>query len=458
MTSTHITPASQLLPSAVTSKPAPSSTTPSAAPTPASQITVQPMKQLAKNQNPLTGEQKKLLTKERQRKQAEIDDDVDALFDQIEQRTKELGEKYGRKQRYFLDRIFNGGVKAVNGSKTSAFNAWAHFKCEQVNEDLPPHQAVPLLEVQERYINEYHQLTGEDKERLVHDFELIKETRKRGPRVTARGKIQDIVHTTKQMEELLSGLDSRVGIQALFCVVRSSSNFAMKPRWYFTSPDLERYLEIAVRKKFEAKQVGALMEAYAVAGGSVASVLRTSKMKADWFKALIRDKVTELLVEISGNEHANMQYLNYERDIVQKYHIKMVGWTHEKFVNVSELGNSLEPLEKLWNALKNGTCKFVKISSTEVATRQERTRQAVVAGEVAAPKQRKIRKDKGIAKGRRKRGNTKDGDNDKSSGGDSSSGSEGEGEEGRDGESSRKRAKRGARSHGVGRPRCFSAF
>ncbi len=138
-----------------------------------------------------------------------------------------------------------------------------------------------------------------------------------------------------------------------------------------------------------------------------------------------------------------MQYLNYERDIVQKYHIKMVGWTHEKFVNVSELGNSLEPLEKLWNALKNGTCKFVKISSTEVATRQERTRQAVVAGEVAAPKQRKIRKDKGIAKGRRKRGNTKDGDNDKSSGGDSSSGSEGEGEEGRDGESSRKRAKRG---------------
>lgn len=88
----------------------------------------------------------------------------------------------------------------------------------------------------------------------------------------------------------------------------------MKPRWYFTSPDLERYLEIAVRKKFEAKQVGALMEAYAVAGGSVAckpvtpqcctrmytyglkpAVLRTSKMKADWFKALIRDKVTELL-------------------------------------------------------------------------------------------------------------------------------------------------------------------
>ncbi len=97
------------------------------------------MKQLAKNQNPLTGEQKKLLTKERQRKQAEIDDDVDALFDQIEQRTKELGEKYGRKQRYFLDRIFNGGVKAVNGSKTSAFNAWAHFKCEQVNEGRHAH-------------------------------------------------------------------------------------------------------------------------------------------------------------------------------------------------------------------------------------------------------------------------------------------------------------------------------
>ncbi len=74
---------------------------------------------------------------------------------------------------------------------------------------------MPLLEVQERYINEYHQLTGEDKERLVHDFELIKETRKRGPRVTARGKIQDIVHTTKQMEELVSFANHSVALVAM---------------------------------------------------------------------------------------------------------------------------------------------------------------------------------------------------------------------------------------------------
>ncbi|THG93050.1 hypothetical protein EW026_g8073 [Hermanssonia centrifuga] len=367
------------------------------------EITIQPAKTSASQpRNALSAEQKKLLRQERQHKQATIDEDLDSLFELIDQRAAALSEKHSRKPRYFLDRIFNGGVKAITGMKTNSFNAWAHFKCEEVN-NREPDRSVSLLDVQDKYADEYHQLSQEDKHRLVLDFELVKEVKKKGPRTTARGKIQDIVNTTKQMEDLITGLDTRVGVQAMFCVVRSSSDFAMKPRWYFSSSDLEKYLEIAVRKRFEAKQVGALMEVYAVAGGSVSSVLRTSKMKADWFRLLIRDKVTELLVEITGNPSAQMQYVNYERDIVQRYHVKMVGWTHEKFVNVSDLGNSLELLETLWSALRNGKCKFIKISAAEATAMKDRTREAIEAGDAPPPKQRKPRKDKGIEKGPRRK-------------------------------------------------------
>ncbi len=102
--------------------------------TPAPQITIQPVKLSAKVRNALTAEQKKLAVKERQGKKAAIEEDVNDLFLYIQQRCNELGDKHNRKARFFLDRIFNGGVKSVTGSKTSSFNAWAHFKCEQINE------------------------------------------------------------------------------------------------------------------------------------------------------------------------------------------------------------------------------------------------------------------------------------------------------------------------------------
>ncbi len=101
---------------------------------PMAEITVHSVKPSAKLRNAMTTEQKKLAVKERQNKKVTIEDDINELFVSIDQRCKELGEKHNRKARFFLDRIFNGGVKAVIGSKTSSFNAWAHFKCEQVNE------------------------------------------------------------------------------------------------------------------------------------------------------------------------------------------------------------------------------------------------------------------------------------------------------------------------------------
>ncbi len=115
-------------------------------------------------------------------------------------------------------------------------------------------------------------------------------------------------------------------------------------------------------------------------------------------------------VNITGNKNIVMQYLNYKRDIVQKYHVKMIGWTHEKWANVSELGNSLEPLETLWNALQEGKCKFVQILATEANARAASVWNAIATGQAAPPTKRKARKDKGVAKGPRKRSGKKSAD------------------------------------------------
>lgn len=236
------------------------------------------------------------------------------------------------------------------------------------------------------------------------------------------------------------GLDSRVGIQAFFCITRKASDFAIQPRWFFTSADLEKYLEIAVRKGWDSTKIGSLIEAFAVAGGTVtcqlfhytagftylpavfpctAAVLRTSKQKALWAKIQIRDKLNAKLgtylmrpvvfpgancgiaVLITGHAKAKMAYKNFEQDIVQRYSINLLGWPAGlKFTNPSDLSDSLPPLQALVDALNDDSCKFVQLSATELKARRERTAADIQAG-TAIAHARKQRRDAGIPRGPR---------------------------------------------------------
>lgn len=108
------------------------------------------------------------------------------------------------------------------------------------------------------------------------------------------------------------------------------------------------------------------------------------------------------LVDITGNPKAVMQYTRYEEDIVLRYGVELVGWTYENFVNPSELSTSLGPLTTLFNALKSGECKFIKLSLTELREREAKHRAKETSGEVVL--KRKRRADAGKPRKKAKKG------------------------------------------------------
>jgi hypothetical protein len=79
-----------------------------------------------------------------------------------------------------------------------------------------------------------------------------------------------------------------------------------------------------------------------------------------------------------------MQYLNYERDTVLLHGVTLEGWTHPEWKNPSELGTSLAPLYELHDALKDGTCRFVKLTAVEQAVRQTKYNTQVANGDVVS--------------------------------------------------------------------------
>ncbi|KAJ6612064.1 hypothetical protein B0H10DRAFT_1918368 [Mycena sp. CBHHK59/15] len=237
------------------------------------------------------------------------------------------------------------------------------------------------------HYEEYKSLTTEEKEAVVERFRDIKQRSFKLRRDTPRAKIQDVANIIRNIKMLMTALGNRVGIEGFFCVVRNNAQFHMAPEWYFTSQELENYMPIATRQKWDTGQVGMKVEVFAIAGCDPVNLLRTSKQKADWMKGEIRELINKSLVDVSQNPNAKMAYTWYEEDVVQQHGVLLEGWTGTPFGNPSELSTSLTSLGNLLNALKSGECAFRKLGVAEAAERKKKWDDNVAAGR-ATPKSR----------------------------------------------------------------------
>jgi hypothetical protein len=60
-----------------------------------------------------------------------------------------------------------------------------------------------------------------------------------------------------------------------------------------------------------------------------------------------------------------MQYSQYIQRVVKPHNVGIVGWTHKTFASPSCLSEGEAEIQKLFNAVLNGSCKFIKFSSDE---------------------------------------------------------------------------------------------
>ncbi|KAJ7815527.1 hypothetical protein B0H14DRAFT_2603414 [Mycena olivaceomarginata] len=312
---------------------------------------------------PLTAEQKKEKRDERAELQNRIDTDVAEWFSYTNAKAVELGTKYDKKP-----------------DKTNPWNAFTAEKAAQRREE--GQTGLKAQGLQDEYKEEYEALTAEEKADLVTRYNAVKDDIPKIRRDTAKACVQDVSNTVRNIQMLLHGLSYRVGIEGLFCIVRSTPNFYMGPQWYFTSDALRQYMPLAVRRKWDTSDVGTRLEAFALAGCDSMNLLRTNSQKIAFLKTDIRDRVLSGLVAITGKDDIRMDYMYYEECIVLKYGVSLVGWTCERFVNPSDLSSSLVVLTTLRDALRDEKCKWVKLTPTERKARHDAWDTGVESGKV----------------------------------------------------------------------------
>ncbi|KAJ7789443.1 hypothetical protein B0H13DRAFT_2394824 [Mycena leptocephala] len=262
---------------------------------------------LSQPRAPLTAEKKKEKREASKENQAAIDSA--AFFSYAQSKAIELGGRFDRKPRLFLDLFFQGGAHMVNHhEKINPFNAFKSEKAaERQDEGASGLKAQGL---HEEYREEYDALTSEEKQALVES---------KARRDTPRARIRDVSNTVGHIQMLMHSLGIRVGLRVLLHCAEHP-DFFMIPQWYFTSAELERYMPLAVHRKWDTGEVRCRLEAFAIAGCDTMNLLRTNKSKVSFLKRDIRNRVHEGLVKVTGKADIRMDYVYYIESIVVKQH------------------------------------------------------------------------------------------------------------------------------------------
>ena len=86
---------------------------------------------------PIPSQQRKEKLAKCQENQRQIDDAVAEWYAYTLAKADDLGKRFNKKPRYFLDIFFQGGAKMVtHNNKTNAFNAFKSLKAIELNEGI----------------------------------------------------------------------------------------------------------------------------------------------------------------------------------------------------------------------------------------------------------------------------------------------------------------------------------
>ncbi|CAL1708809.1 unnamed protein product [Somion occarium] len=366
---------------------------------------------------PIDSEKRKKIKARRDEKNKEVDEQIATWFQQTVALASNMAEKYGQTMQHYLRLFFFGAESHTKKRQPSAYNAYISAMAADTNSDAAAGSASSLIDVQLDHREAYYDLTQKEKDEFVTELLKKRETEQKGSRPNQRSRIQDASAVLRLIEQELLGLKHRVGIEGFFCMVKNNTEFNMGPQWFFTDQEIERYLSVTVRKGWDTGFIGAVTEAFSVAGCDTMKTLTNSKQKATYLMTSIQDEIQRKLglftaldltsnsiltsiptAEITGNNDAQMQYIKYEKDIVQRYGIELQGWTHSEWTTPRKMSTSLPPLETLLNALRSDACKFVKLTKAQLDAREK-----------PVEKPRKKREDFG--KKRKKRTSATDGGN-----------------------------------------------
>ncbi|ESK82959.1 hypothetical protein Moror_11815 [Moniliophthora roreri MCA 2997] len=345
---------------------------------------INPRRRISQKPPPhLTTAQRKSRREKAEERREDIRKAMKEWFDEIDAKAEALAEEFGRKKWFFLDMLYQNGVKLSKPqAKTNSWNAWLHLKALELKE--AGEDTLSMEEMVQKYRHEYDDLDDEEKEELVTEFDELKADNDASSALvmpTARSRAQEIAKLISTVVDILMAGKRRCGIEAMVLFVRNHTQATLYPRWFFTHPAMSSYMRHATRNGWDQESVGAMMEAFAVVGCDPISkcyflsaeeiltifteLLKTAAARTNWYKAEIRDLCRDKLSKAIGQPVKSFPYDHFDKVITLPFGVVVENWPLPEFVNPSKMSSAHGPLIKLYEALDKDVVKFRKMEDDE---------------------------------------------------------------------------------------------
>ncbi|KAF8346292.1 hypothetical protein F5887DRAFT_1182188, partial [Amanita rubescens] len=263
-------------------------------------------------------------------------------------------------------------------------------RTREVNQDRPNGERLSLLEIQKLVDDDkdIENISEEQKNELIEDLKAYRELKQMGSRASSLSVAQDVRQTMQRITIEVSHLHLRTGTCSVLFLSKSHCiDDQTIPGWVATGESASFFLDVL---KVDVWDVLRKYEEWVCSKDQ-------GKTKTDTFKAMRSECTTivsEGLRQILKSDSVMMNYVNYEKVIIQKHHVKLVGWPKNvKFVTPANLSR-VDEVRTLRHALKSNECHWVQLSEAEVEENMASIAEREAAGEQVGRK-RKQRSDKG---------------------------------------------------------------
>jgi len=117
---------------------------------------------------------------------------------------------------------------------------------------------------------------------------------------------------------------------------------------------------------------------------------------------------------VSQAKIALMNYVNYDRKVINRYQMKLVGWTYHEFKSPFDI-HTVDDVCTLLEALQCGRCHWVRMTKGDMGHHRDEVDKRIAAGETVG-KARQPRSDKGVKRPQKKAPGTSEGASEKDNG------------------------------------------
>ncbi|KAF8340145.1 hypothetical protein F5887DRAFT_888830 [Amanita rubescens] len=317
-----------------------------------------------------------------QAKRNDMEADINKLLEKHARDIEELAKKHSKKPDY-IDKIITNRTCYKTPRKVSLHNAIVHHKNQEVN-NRALGDRLPLSDIQKLAKDDpqFHDLTEERKKELLEGLEEHRKVNQQGLQASNLSASLDVKATMDRIGLEMDKLSRRTGVRAFAVVAKGHLSDASVPGW-LASGDVLDFFPAVVKmscddflSKFEYWSIMQDLDS-----------LKAARADCTAF-------IMEGLCAITGQTSIKMNYINYDTSIIEMHHVRLVGWPEDiAFGNPSTIPD-VGAVRRLRTVLKEGSCKWIKMTERQQQQHNEMLQEKRRAGQVVGVK-RKEQSDKG---------------------------------------------------------------